>query len=756
MTEIDAQQAEQEPNNASKKDDSSEHHKDTILEFKAQEESEEETDDLVGQAREQIQLESSAASTTSTTSSNDPNHIIDTEPLNANQSETRSEKECESDTSTRSSVIVDQVKETPQKDNTNPNKNDASNIHTNNDSGSGNVSGNGSINGNSRLKSTQMLWGKSAAVGKSPSQQSQPKAPSQQQSKPSTPAPPPPPQPTRQNRPNVILNRFASWKSKADAALQNSEVLRIAQKNIQETRIEVQKAAETLGIDLSIPHVSVPSVPEEPVAVSVPAEPVSVPEPVSQQSMGGADKGTDESGAEGSGGDGSGSTSVEEVVTKESTTVPKEDGNEKREDKKVSTPTISSKEDGNENENKQGTNRVKNLTSFLGTDRPTPKIDAKELDGEDDLSYDEGSRYGDLSTTSSIYVDDDDYEEEASIDSAMSSIVYHATSTGTKKTNDNKDKHVTRKKDDSIPVAPAQPTIEVTSKYTGRYTSILSSKPRPNNLLKHLQNKVRPQTPPRASVASASKSEQTASFNATKNQRPAPRSPNPEQRKPIVPGLTKGSYVMMLGQGMLGVNLKQTYLPNRGVYVDFLVPGGNAEKSTVVCIGDAILKVGNVDVSRGVIQTVPKVIAKSKRPVMMVFKGEQDLHWRKMDNIAVAVGMMNKIMEDSRRGIRNMPIRGESERSNIRGSPTSLLDKEDGTVEDEEEEKGDEDEDSDQDLKRIASWTTTPLTKRFADLNDTTSDKRQNAHALNPPLPPPELRKLLVDYSSQRFVQFAL
>jgi len=94
----------------------------------------------------------------------------------------------------------------------------------------------------------------------------------------------------------------------------------------------------------------------------------------------------------------------------------------------------------------------------------------------------------------------------------------------------------------------------------------------------------------------------------------------------------KDEYMILLGPGPLGAYLKDIYSDacgdqrrgggskkiNMGVYVDLLVPGGAAEKSGLVDIGDRILRVGERDVSHESIDTVPKMIAQAPRPLVVV------------------------------------------------------------------------------------------------------------------------------------------
>jgi hypothetical protein len=54
----------------------------------------------------------------------------------------------------------------------------------------------------------------------------------------------------------------------------------------------------------------------------------------------------------------------------------------------------------------------------------------------------------------------------------------------------------------------------------------------------------------------------------------------PKHMQDILDGLDEThEYAMLLNSGMLGVNLKQCYLKNHGVFVDFLVEGGQASRS---------------------------------------------------------------------------------------------------------------------------------------------------------------------------------
>ncbi len=81
-----------------------------------------------------------------------------------------------------------------------------------------------------------------------------------------------------------------------------------------------------------------------------------------------------------------------------------------------------------------------------------------------------------------------------------------------------------------------------------------------------------------------------------------------------------------------------------------------AHKSGVVWIGDRLIKVGNADVSKGTIYDVPGIIAKMKRPLVMVLDGEHDIDLNRMDDFSVAVGMINQIQDDAKQNACDLVI----------------------------------------------------------------------------------------------------
>ena len=115
----------------------------------------------------------------------------------------------------------------------------------------------------------------------------------------------------------------------------------------------------------------------------------------------------------------------------------------------------------------------------------------------------------------------------------------------------------------------------------------------------------------------------------------------------LLTSLRPGQYPLLLGRGMLGVNLRQTYgadqnfgaaaatarqhnvggsgTGSHGVYVDSVVPRGNADRSGVVHVGDRLVKVGTDSVVRGTIGDVPQRIAALKRPGVLVLAAGKEM-----------------------------------------------------------------------------------------------------------------------------------
>ena len=110
----------------------------------------------------------------------------------------------------------------------------------------------------------------------------------------------------------------------------------------------------------------------------------------------------------------------------------------------------------------------------------------------------------------------------------------------------------------------------------------------------------------------------------------------------ILDGLESHEYAMLLGSGMLGVNLKQCYLKNHGVYVDFLVHGGQAQQSGVVRAGDLLVRLGNVDLRKGTIVEIPGTIASARRPEALVLATGTKSTIDRVNYVDIAVAMMHR------------------------------------------------------------------------------------------------------------------
>jgi len=125
------------------------------------------------------------------------------------------------------------------------------------------------------------------------------------------------------------------------------------------------------------------------------------------------------------------------------------------------------------------------------------------------------------------------------------------------------------------------------------------------------------------------------------------QSPHSSHVQQLMQGLQSHEFIMLLGKGMLGVNLKQAYLKESGVFVDFLVSRGAADQSKIIHAGDQLLMVGELDVRRGTIQQVPQQIAIAKRPVRLIWATGCLPGVNHLDAIHVAVAYMHEVHEQA-------------------------------------------------------------------------------------------------------------
>ena len=98
---------------------------------------------------------------------------------------------------------------------------------------------------------------------------------------------------------------------------------------------------------------------------------------------------------------------------------------------------------------------------------------------------------------------------------------------------------------------------------------------------------------------------------------------------------------LFFGHSTMGVILKPTYHASwrgkdggglvsstskkGGVFIDALVPGGHAERSGVVFVGDAVVKIGDVDVREWTLEEVVRGIASAERPSVLILCGESEV-----------------------------------------------------------------------------------------------------------------------------------
>ena len=212
---------------------------------------------------------------------------------------------------------------------------------------------------------------------------------------------------------------------------------------------------------------------------------------------------------------------------------------------------------------------------------------------EDEFSYDsQGRRYDSDSEESSIYVDEDDafsmYSSDQSSIRIQSSHRRRNNSAGSKTSSPNGRQRSPRQlfRDDGTSTAGTRQVNDVTASMSkGRYAHKSVDGPA---ILKRLR-KVRAPSPPSIPASSSSSSfitlnskppNQQDSLQDAKEKQIAriKRSFVGPQLDALISNLSQGEYLMFLGPGMLGVNLKQTFLKGHGVYIDMIMPRGNGKR----------------------------------------------------------------------------------------------------------------------------------------------------------------------------------
>ena len=116
-----------------------------------------------------------------------------------------------------------------------------------------------------------------------------------------------------------------------------------------------------------------------------------------------------------------------------------------------------------------------------------------------------------------------------------------------------------------------------------------------------------------------------------------------EYMQQILDQLENSEFAMLLGRGMLGVNLKQCYLKNNGVFVDYLVDGGQAQISGLIRPGDLLVRLGEADFRKGTIKDVPLEIARAKRPSVLILATGTKVELERVNYIDIAIAMIHRV-----------------------------------------------------------------------------------------------------------------
>ena len=408
-----------------------------------------------------------------------------------------------------------------------------------------------------------------------------------------------------QDRGTMLMNRFSNWKSKADAAIQNNQVLKMAHKNIEEKRKEVQKVVEDKIPILknNIISTSTSTTPKrETASAAVETDANGVEEDdISYESNG---RSIASRGSQGSSiyvDSDDDASSFDTYSDTSSIHLSPSKQKEERDENRKRTGSIGSAASSTRSSNSKSSWAPKPQTLFHG-----------------DLNIDAGAGAG--TGTGATIADLTPLKRNITKNTANS---------------------------------------DVASGYKGRYEQPTRRNNKSNrnreNVLKQLQRRIRAPSPPPLATRARKPVERKVEKHESQTALLQKMIPG-TKIKELFGSLPEGHYVMVLKPGMLGVNLKQTFLSGNGVYVDFIIPGGNASKSGIVCVGDGLVKVSETNVSKGQIHDVPGIIAQSRRPAVLIFNGEHAVKMEQMDYLAVAIGVVNRILEESRSGKARTPL----------------------------------------------------------------------------------------------------
>ena len=397
----------------------------------------------------------------------------------------------------------------------------------------------------------------------------------------------------------MLRNRFANWKSKAEDALQNNQVLKIAQKNIEETNKKVQKAVENNinigGLVVGINKSKAPPPPSASTRTS--AKKVVGPDDVED--------------------DLSYDTGGRSIVSET--------------DSQASSVYIDSSDNAS-------CSSFSDTSSVYANQSPSPPRGRLDNDSGGSRSCSASSRSKTRSPRrrafrpQTLFRNDSNNKDNAPRVAGATPVMKNG-----------------------VTAVPRDMGSSPVASYKGRYEASGQSQSR-SNILKQLQRRVRVPSPEPPMTRVVKPSQRKEGQRQESQLEMMHRTIPGHKIQAISKSLLPGHYMMLLRPGMLGVNLKQTYLPGHGVYVDFILPGGNAENSGVVCVGDGLVKVGDVDISKGTILDVPGIIAKTKRPTVLVLNGEHSVKLEEMDYLTVAIGVVNRMLDEASTGTKRSSL----------------------------------------------------------------------------------------------------
>lgn len=219
-----------------------------------------------------------------------------------------------------------------------------------------------------------------------------------------------------------------------------------------------------------------------------------------------------------------------------------------------------------------------------------------------------------------------------------------------------------------------------------------------------------------------------------------------EYMQEILDKLEPHEFAMLLGRGMLGVNLKQCYLKNHGIFVDYLVDGGQASQSGLIRSGDLMVRLGDLEFRKGTIKDVPLKIAKAKRPAVLVLATGTNVAIERVNFVDVAVAMMHRARNyyEDRGSFSVLPSAIKS--ASATANDAAMNDNEDGNEEESEPASNSLSPSEREEKNDPPSPSAAPQS-----VCDVTIDTHDNVEAYaSPPWPSLAVRKEFIDETSLR------